>query len=333
MNQATPFFSVIIPVRDGGSVFVQALAALTKSTFAAWELIVVDDNSADSSSSLARQHGATVLSSPGAGPAHARNLGAQHASGHFLFFLDADCEVYPHTLQQAADHLKATPDLDALFGSYDDAPAAQNLISQYKNLQHHYVHQTSNPEAQTFWTGCGCVRRDLFVALGGFDAARYSTPAIEDIEFGYRLKARGGRIRLEKTVQVKHLKRWTLRSWISADIFARAVPWTQLLLDRPMISADLNLQWHQRLSGAVATLLLPTLVLPQTRRWSIGLVSLLLHLNASFYRFLWRKRGLRFLIRILPLHWLYYVYSTITFGAMLIKHKVHNMLSKQLDTQ
>jgi hypothetical protein len=36
------------------------------------------------------------------------------------------------------------PHLAGLIGSYDDEPAAQNFLSQYKNLFHHYIHQTAS---------------------------------------------------------------------------------------------------------------------------------------------------------------------------------------------
>ncbi len=42
-------------------------------------------------------------------------------------------------LQQVASAFAVEPDLAALFGSYDDEPAAANFLSQYKNLLHHYT--------------------------------------------------------------------------------------------------------------------------------------------------------------------------------------------------
>jgi hypothetical protein len=55
-----------------------------------------------------------------------------------------------------------------LFGCYDDAPAAQNFIAQFKNLLHSYTHQQGSQDATTFWAGCGVVRRTVFAAIGGF---------------------------------------------------------------------------------------------------------------------------------------------------------------------
>lgn len=161
--------------------------------------------------------------------------------------------------------------------------------------------------------------------MGGFDEG-YRTPSIEDIELGYRLVRAGHRIRLHKKLQVKHLKRWSVTSLLWTDFFARALPWTELLLREARIVNDLNLQRTARLSVVCAYGLLGTLVLAM--RWtralvlSVGLGGLLLTLNASVYRFFWRKRGYWFALRTIPWHWLYYIYSGLAFGIGCIRFGV-----------
>lgn len=323
MNQ--PRLSIIIPVYNGGQPFERCLTAIRAAAFTDWELIVVDDGSDDGSGALARKRGASVLTTSGrVGPAAARNLGAQAAGGQFLFFIDADCEIHPDTLTRIAGHLAARPQLDALFGSYDDAPGAPNFIAQYKNLFHHYVHQNGHENASTFWTGCGVIRRERFLALGGFDVGRYRRPAIEDIELGYRLKLVGGQIMLAKDVQVKHLKAWTLLSLLKSDILDRGIPWTQLILRDQVFANDLNLQTHNRISVvAVYGLLLAlgvSLIQPQAWLITLGLALLLLWLNRELYQFFAQKRGLGFALRAVPMHWLYYGYNAIAFGLGLLLH-------------
>jgi hypothetical protein len=68
---------------------------------------------------------------------------------------------------------EAEPDLAAVFGLYDAAPAALRVISQYRNLLHHFVHQNGNPQASTFSAGCGAIRRSVFEQIGGFDEKRF----------------------------------------------------------------------------------------------------------------------------------------------------------------
>lgn len=315
-----PFFSIVIPVYNGGEQFRQCLAAISQSIFADWELIVVDDGSTDGSTGLAAQVGATVLHTQGRlGPAAARNLGASAARGPYLYFIDADCQLHPDTLVRIARYFEADPELEALFGSYDDAPAAANAVAQYKNLFHHYVHQTSHDSAATFWTGCGAIKRTEFLKLGGFDVQRYRRPSVEDIDLGYRLKRAGGRIRLAKDVQIKHLKVWTLPSLLKSDIFDRGIPWTELMLRNKVFLGDLNLQTHNRVSVVVLYGLLLSvltgLVRQQALLVSLMLAVLLVWLNVRLYTFFYQKRGLFFLIRVIPLHWLYYFYNALSFVA------------------
>jgi GT2 family glycosyltransferase len=210
------------------------------------------------------------------------------------------------------------PDLAAVIGSYDDAPTAKNFLSQYKNLFHHYVHQHSQEHASTFWGACGAIRKDAFLALGGF-AESYWQPSIEDIELGYRLTRAGGKIRLLKEVQVTHLKRWGAYSLLKTDIVYRALPWTDLIWRSGSVPDDLNLRWTNRASTllvyAYAVLLLVSGRSPLLLGLARSALLLLLALNCSLYRFFWRKRGGWFAIRALLWHWFYYGYSGLAFGV------------------
>ena len=88
--------------------------------------------------------------------------------------------------------------------------------------------------------------------MNGFDAKRFPRPSIEDIELGYRLKAAGYQTLLCKNIQVKHLKSWSLIGLLKTDIFDRALPWAELILQYRFLPNDLNLSSSQR----VTTLLL-----------------------------------------------------------------------------
>jgi hypothetical protein len=168
------------------------------------------------------------------------------------------------------------------------------------------------------------IRRQQFLALGGFDLQRYRRPAIEDIDLGYRLKLVGGQIRLVKTVQVKHLKAWNCWTLLRSDIFDRGIPWTRLILRDKSFMADLNLQTHNRVSVVAIYALLLSLAVgiwyPQTWGVALGLAVLLLWLNLHLYQFFYQKRGLLFTLRVIPMHWLYYFYNAISFGSGILLH-------------
>jgi glycosyltransferase involved in cell wall biosynthesis len=255
----SPVISVVVPVRNSPEELRLCLGHLFESTYSHYEVIVVDDASTDETAQVAVELGATLLSlGRRCGPAGARNRGTRLARGEILFFVDADVCATPDTLQEVADTFARDPDVDAVFGSYDTQPTAGNVLSQYKNLFHHFVHQDSLEEATTFWSGCGAIRRSVFKKMGGF-SARYNRPSIEDIELGMRLHAAGHRIMLNKRIQVTHLKRWTLWSIVKTDVLDRGVPWTKLMLEEGSMPNDLNLKVSQRISVVLAYGLLLTL--------------------------------------------------------------------------
>src|SRR5688500_17903938 len=188
--------SVIVPARNAERVLPQSLGALRRSDLPRdeWELIVVDDASADATVSVARHYADLVVELPTTfplGPAYARNRGCRVAAGDAFVFIDADVCVHSDTLRQFARLFTEDPTVGAAFGSYDMDPPAPGLVSQYRNLLHHYCHHRSRGEAETFWAGCGAVRRAVFVDAGMFDEWHYPRPQIEDIEFGARMRALG----------------------------------------------------------------------------------------------------------------------------------------------
>jgi glycosyltransferase involved in cell wall biosynthesis len=255
-RQHLPSVSTVIPAYNAAEELRQCLECLNSGELRPAETIVVDDGSNDETPAVAQSFGAILVSTGGRrGPAYARNLGARRASGEIVFFVDADVCVHYNTVARVAGRFAADRELDAVIGSYDDAPACPDLLSKYRNLMHCYTHQGASRTASTFWSGCGAVKRNLFLAAGGFDAS-YLKPAIEDIELGYRLAAAGARIELDRDIQCKHLKRWTLPNMVRTDVMQRAIPWTLLILRAGRMPNDLNLRWHQRVSVALVGLLL-----------------------------------------------------------------------------
>lgn len=330
-----PYISVIIPVYNGEKFLPGCLDALKSTSYKQYELIVVDDCSTDRSVEISQEKGARVLKmSRQSGPGGARNIGAQEARGDVLFFVDADVVVKPDTVERVAADFMDHPEVAAVFGSYDDEPAEKNFISQYKNLFHRFIHQQARSEAETFWAGCGAIRRDVFLAVNGFDAERYPRPAIEDIELGYRMRAKGHRILLDKQLQAKHLKRWTLKSMLHADIFCRAVPWSMLIFERKGMVNDLNLQTTDRISAGLlglSLLLLPLAIFkPQLLLVIVVLLAMIPILNHKLYRFFFQHKGLAFAILVFPLHLLYYFYSAATFVLCWFSHFFRQQLPQRV---
>lgn len=320
--------SIIMPVYNGSGFIRQSLPPLLlmQARGEVLEVIVTDDGSSDDSVATATGLGAAVIPSGGRlGPGGARNVAVHQAHGEVVWFVDSDVVVH----DDAACRLQtafADPGLVAAFGSYDDHPPARNFLSQYKNLTHHHYHQGADPEASTFWAGCGAVRRDAFLEVGGFDTARYRQPSIEDIELGYRLRAKGGRIALIRDLQGTHLKVWRLGNLIHTEIFCRALPWSRLLLQKSGIINDLNVKVSERLRALLAGAWALSVVLAAsgTIAWWWPLVLFLgaVIANRRLALLFYRRRGALFALGAMLFHQFYYLYSAAAFVWCWMEHRL-----------
>lgn len=262
--------TVVVPATDGPVTLPACRAAIERAADGPEEVVVVD--------------GPASLSVTGA-----RNLGVERATGDVVVFVDADVEVHPDAFTRIRAAF-ADPGLTAVFGSYDDRPPAPGVVSAFRNLLHHHVHQSGGGPAETFWTGLGAVRRSAFLAVGGFDEERFVRPSVEDIDLGQRLAATGARIELDPDLQGTHLKRWTLRSMLWTDFARRGVPWVGLLVRSGRPSLALNLGWRHRVSAVLCTvgLVAPVAGEPVV---AAGALGGLVATNTRFYGLLVRRQG------------------------------------------
>jgi len=309
----SPSITVIIAVHNEETTIEQCLDSVYKTQYPNLEVIVVDDCSTDSSAGVASRFPCRIVRlEKRTGSAFARNRGAEEASGDILFFTDADVRLHENTLEMIAEEFKSKPYLSAVFGSYDKDTACSNFFSVYKNLVHHYGHQTAREEASTFWSGCGAIKKAVFDEIGGFDPGQRM---LYDIELGYRLSKRRHRIYLNKRIQVTHGKKYTFLSLVQSDVRDRAIPWTVLMLAERVFHNDMSTKAGNILSTIMAYLALFALIATGFCWYSILLFAFFgaafLLLNLTFYRFLLHERGVLFTIRAVPMHYFSYLYSGI----------------------
>lgn len=136
-------------------------------------------------------------------------------------------------------------------------------------------------------------------------------------------------MRLCKDIQVKHLKRWEVLSLLKAEIFYRALPWTELLLNTRYLDPDLNLSHSSRLSVILAFALVMSVAMSTVAPWWLvvdALLSLaLLIINLDVYRFFHQKRGLMFTLQVIPWHWFYFLYGGASFAYGVMKYSLNSL--------
>ena len=322
----SPGVALVVPAHRPGSDLKACLAAISACEPPPDEFVVVVDGGdpevvADVVATVTGPLADRVVTVPieASGPATARNVGVASTSSEIVLFVDSDVVVRPDIVDSVRAAL-ADPDVDAIIGSYDDRAATATTVSQFRNLLHHWTHQRSAGPGHTFWGACGAIRRPAFEAVGGFDES-YRDATIEDIELGERLTRAGFHIEVVPSVQVTHLKTWTLTGMIHTDVTKRGIPWTRLMLADGAMSDDLNTTRAARVTVALAGVLSAlVLSLPVGRGRgmragaAVAAAAALTWRDRAVLGFLRRVRSTSFAMRSVPLLWIHHVSSGVAFA-------------------
>ncbi len=125
-------FSIIIAVYNGEKTIKKAIQSIIDQTYAAYEIIIVDDGSTDNTKKeiASFTDKITYVYQQNTGVAVARNKGVAIAQGEWLSFLDADDWYYPDRLKSYADLIMQTAELDFLTGNFDYINEQGTIIRQ-----------------------------------------------------------------------------------------------------------------------------------------------------------------------------------------------------------
>ena len=204
--------SVIIPAYNAAATIGRCLEALADQTRAPEEIIVVDDGSTDDTASVARSAGITVVSQENAGPAAARNYGAEMARGSVLLFTDADCAPDRAWVERMIEPFE-DPAVAGVKGTY--RTRQPGLVPRFVQLEYEsrYDHMEDREAIDFVDTYSAGYRRDVFVTYNGFDT-RFPTASVEDQELSFRLAGAGHRLVFVPQAQVFHLHDETLWDYV-----------------------------------------------------------------------------------------------------------------------
>lgn len=174
-------FSVIIPLYNKAFYVAKAIQSVLSQTYTDYELIIVDDGSADNSYVNALEvikghENCRLIRQKNAGVSVARNKGVTISNGDYLCFLDADDWWDSTFLQEMAKLIAEFPDAGIYGTNYTIVNETKHKtrvaqIGAEKGFEKGYVNYCQTYYKTMYmplWTGAVCVPRWAFDAMGGF---------------------------------------------------------------------------------------------------------------------------------------------------------------------
>lgn len=305
MSDPRPMVSAIVPNYNHAPSLPLTLPALTAQTYTPMEILFVDDGSTDGSADLARTAGVTVLTTAhNMGPAAARNLGAAHARGEILLFVDSDVELPADTVATAVEVLAADPHAGAVCGTLDEVPLVRDsLVQECRCLQAHYWRISSLGDVSFLFTAVCAMPARVFAETGPFNERLRQT---EEVEYGERLSAHRP-IRLTSAIHGRH--RDDDRLWpMLRKVFHRCRLRIPLYARRRR--AAQGFETAARVWASAFALLsalaipLPLLFGPVAAAVPVALFTAFLGCDHGMYRFVLGRRGPALLLAFIGLQWL-----------------------------
>jgi GT2 family glycosyltransferase len=187
---------VVVPTRDRAGYLQVTLDSLAAQQLAApYEVVVVDDGSADGTPELIARAGVRSLrNDPARGANAARNAGARAASANLVAFVDDDVYAPPGWLAALVAGAGRHADAEAFGGPIRarfDGPAPRGCGRELPPITTLDL-GPADVEAKLVWSANMLVRRGALERVGGFDEGLPSGG--DEEEWLRRLRSRGGRI-------------------------------------------------------------------------------------------------------------------------------------------
>lgn len=195
--------SVIVPAFNAEKTIGKCLEALSKQPFREFEIIVVDDDSADNTAGAAEKFSkARVVKQRHGGPAFARNNGAKAAKGEILVFTDSDCIAEEGWLEEMIKPFEKK-EVAGVQGRYKCRQ--KELVARLIQLEIEQSYEKMRKMDSIDFIGSysAAYRKNVFAQLKGFDTS-FPIASGEDTDFSFRVNEAGYKMVFNPKAVVYH---------------------------------------------------------------------------------------------------------------------------------
>jgi len=175
---------VILLTKNSASTVQKSIESIFQQTCQSDEVVVVDGNSSDGTLEVVKKYPVKLVTEPGLGFGHARNLGIKNASGDIVFFLDSDCYAEPNWIENALPHFDSNPEVVGVTGQtrlWNNEGGVARFLA--------YVGGRMNMPAERRFVKIAptmnlALRREVIDEVGGFDETLIRC---EDTDLTYKI--------------------------------------------------------------------------------------------------------------------------------------------------
>ena len=181
-----PLVSVVIPCYEQARFLSEAIESVLAQTYPHFEVVVVDDGSADNASEVAARYpGVRCVRQENRGLAEARNTGIRRTNGSFMVFLDADDRLLPDALEAGLGCFEEHPECALVYGHYRPITADGSFLAEWAQQRVEHDHYLALLKGNYIVMHATVMyRREVFDSVGGFDT---SLKACEDYDLYLRI--------------------------------------------------------------------------------------------------------------------------------------------------
>jgi glycosyltransferase involved in cell wall biosynthesis len=241
----------------------------------------------------------------------ARNLGAAHAKGDILFFIDSDVALDPNAVAAAVEVLQSDPGIGAVCGNYEPVPLVRDsLVKEYRNLFHHYYWLAAEGSADFLVPALFAMWRHVWTEVGPFSEHLLQTEAAS---IAQRITDRY-EIRLTSSIRGRHDDDPNLTVALR-KVFVRTRMQVPFFLQRQYAAGVVgSSESRASLFAALTVATLPLMIVAPALA-VLPILSLITYfvIDRRMYRFVFGSRGIPFGVFFAAMHFL--VNLTIAVGA------------------
>lgn len=211
-----PHVTIIIPVKDGEKTIAQCLKHLSSLDYPAFDILVVDNGSTDSTRRIVEELKIPLLIEPVASRGRARNVGWKSSSSDWIAFVDVDCfvskdwlsKLMESALQWKADILQGP--IIAQGDHHSPLEAFRQFRQKFKTRNSYTWLTTINHQSPLLNGAALLVKKDCLIKTHGFDEALIRH---QDIDFGRRAFHLGADVLFVRDALAHVI--WAQGSWVN----------------------------------------------------------------------------------------------------------------------